>query len=1099
MKLILFLTFCLIVLPASAFASCTDGTVYVLDASVKTLALNNSGPLGGSRLIAFPVTDTNRAKFWCSTSGYYPQRATEFALTGGTPSVSTNLEYGNGGYWYEITDSSGTPLSPVRVSSRNDLPFIQQPAISAPFTIPLSVHGSRGYITAPMNFTPAGGTDVSQLYVWVYASGSRNGLESVVVNGIEHVFQTQSIWLFTCDGVSTCTATTDTPHGLTTGQLVQTNFFREPAGQATANGYFNVTVTGPKTFTFPTVLFNGDLSNSNHRYENVGKTVSATTFCADETRYFGCLQGNHQAIQLLIPLGSSEVTAGQVNTIAFKFKGADPVSLNGLNHGFYVLDWNIIQGRGVEISKLVTGGGLTTVATLTSSVPMPWQNGDTVVIWDAPGPYWRFNGKRIIGSIGTDGPTTVHFDWGPDTAGDTPGVSPWLTANSTYTLPTTSDATTAQAPHMYAAHAIIPKSSFQYLDPSTYPSFGGNATNGKTAFTTTTLKDPNNFIPNNVSLATCTDCHVNSAPMPGYDLKYFSYPPNVIRVAALDRGMSETQANDIVAYIASLSVGYTSRPWDPVFQPAVGADSARIDQWAASGKLGGLRWHLTYDQDMCEYLMPGAIAPGCTGGSYSAWASNQTINLHELPVWMQLPTWNMWLPRVSPRDFAHYALGPNSYDFTTDPMWTQDQSYANNLVAPGLLSSGVNNSVTTFTTSANYGCANNDLIQVDSEIVQVTAGCGTSSLTVTRAYNNETAAASHLTNAILSDYTKWKAIGSSGYFFDAYVLYSQVNGYGKYHQAAVVGFPSTGGSDWPALYNEGHYESGLKWANAHIWGHAQVFWLENLNTKAYIDSFGSPNARAAPMVSRGYPAFTFQVGPHKSSTGVVTFDNRDQHAGVNFDYMTINWYHLTAIINTQNKFMLSAGDIDQQYYNGFNHAPYRPMFHMAILPSAFLTQQSAGFNTITNGGNPPNSRAWEARALYGFHWVDLFTSEAQKQEYVQTTAHNLALLSALYTTGDWQGFSPNIGGCTNAQAPSPANAYNNVTACLQDNMAFALPIMNYFGVGTTDKNTLVTWLNNVFQGASGHDFGADWVTATYTNPGSTPPRSLCPHNVAGCP
>jgi hypothetical protein len=52
------------------------------------------------------------------------------------------------------------------------------------------------------------------------------------------------------------------------------------------------------------------------------------------------------------------------------------------------------------------------------------------------------------------------------------------------------------------------------------------------------------------------------------------------------------------------------------------------------------------------------VAPG---GSTSAWAANQTLNTREIPISIQLPDWNHWLPRVHPMDSLGATFTSSDY------------------------------------------------------------------------------------------------------------------------------------------------------------------------------------------------------------------------------------------------------------------------------------------------------------------------------------------------------------------------------------------------------------------------------------------------------
>src|SRR5262249_8203535 len=150
--------------------------------------------------------------------------------------------------------------------------------------------------------------------------------------------------------------------------------------------------------------------------------------------------------------------------------------------------------------------------------------------------------------------------------------------------------------------------------------------------------------------------------------KYFGWPPYVIEVAALGRGLSETQAADISKFILSNSTATPAkgRPWNPPYQPAPGLDSLSIGNWSAGG---GLEWELTYDEDMKEWMVP--------GGSYAQWFPTAGgINTREMPLNLPMPHWMQWIPSIHPKDF--YNLFRNGQDFTTDQLWIRYQHYLAN-------------------------------------------------------------------------------------------------------------------------------------------------------------------------------------------------------------------------------------------------------------------------------------------------------------------------------------------------------------------------------------------------------------------------------------
>ncbi len=106
-------------------------------------------------------------------------------------------------------------------------------------------------------------------------------------------------------------------------------------------------------------------------------------------------------------------------------------------------------------------------------------------------------------------------------------------------------------------------------------------------------------------------------------------------------GLTAQQGDQIASYIRSLNIPApaSARPWNPPYQPGPGMDSRPVTEWAAGAGLDAV---LNNDVEMLPYLMP--------GGSTANWASTGFINQRELPITMQLPDWNRWLPTVHPLD-----------------------------------------------------------------------------------------------------------------------------------------------------------------------------------------------------------------------------------------------------------------------------------------------------------------------------------------------------------------------------------------------------------------------------------------------------------------
>jgi hypothetical protein len=142
--------------------------------------------------------------------------------------------------------------------------------------------------------------------------------------------------------------------------------------------------------------------------------------------------------------------------------------------------------------------------------------------------------------------------------------------------------------------------------------------------------------------ASCSSCHAAD----GRDLKYFNYSDWSIQERAKFHGLSTTQGKQLAAYIRSLNVPAPkqARPWNPPYQPGPGLDTKPVTEWAAGAGLDAV---LREDRQMLAYLFPNGTAQAEINKVID---NKKTLNVRELPVALQLPDWNDWLPHVHPID-----------------------------------------------------------------------------------------------------------------------------------------------------------------------------------------------------------------------------------------------------------------------------------------------------------------------------------------------------------------------------------------------------------------------------------------------------------------
>ena len=144
--------------------------------------------------------------------------------------------------------------------------------------------------------------------------------------------------------------------------------------------------------------------------------------------------------------------------------------------------------------------------------------------------------------------------------------------------------------------------------------------------------------------AACVDCHTAG----GRDLKYFNYSDHSIVSRSVFHGFTEKEGEDIAAWVRAYELtdkngqvyDAPGTPWDPPYQPGPGLDSKPVEQWAAGA---GLEWVLDHDSTMFRYFFP-------DGDLSKVIDIDGTLNRRELPIALQMPDWNEWLPVIHPLD-----------------------------------------------------------------------------------------------------------------------------------------------------------------------------------------------------------------------------------------------------------------------------------------------------------------------------------------------------------------------------------------------------------------------------------------------------------------
>lgn len=215
-----------------------------------------------------------------------------------------------------------------------------------------------------------------------------------------------------------------------------------------------------------------------------------------------------------------------------------------------------------------------------------------------------------------------------------------------------------------------------------------------------------------VIVASCSDCHAYS----GFDLKYFNYSNESIVERSKFHGLTEEEGSQIAAFIRQLELDRTdgretspyARPWNPPYQPGPGLTVRGEEDWAAGAGIGSI---LDSDDDLPAYLFPDvagnvpnanpsredmrrAMHVGSyTGSDEDAWGNR--LDFQNIPIAIQFPDWNNWLPDIHPFDAFGFQ------DFTSSELWQYHNELYDRLDTPSERDSEIDEFRSWITTTSN--------------------------------------------------------------------------------------------------------------------------------------------------------------------------------------------------------------------------------------------------------------------------------------------------------------------------------------------------------------------------------------------------------------
>ncbi|MFO0553438.1 MAG: VCBS repeat-containing protein [Polyangiaceae bacterium] len=226
--------------------------------------------------------------------------------------------------------------------------------------------------------------------------------------------------------------------------------------------------------------------------------------------------------------------------------------------------------------------------------------------------------------------------------------------------------------------SLVPDSSMAFIKPSSWAApAGANATHGQALWQSRGILSTPSENGSHAITAACSDCHARDAA----DLAYYSYSNTSIINRAVFHGLSIEDGEDLAAYVRSHAAPRVGRPWNPPYQPGRYVDENgnphdfdNVDDrtfWAAGAGLsavlgseadeepntsGGGTHNIMLDRLFGLQCSGGACTFGPTTHAMLAdrirgvGLAAETINLRRVPIAVQLPDWNAWLPEHHPLD-----------------------------------------------------------------------------------------------------------------------------------------------------------------------------------------------------------------------------------------------------------------------------------------------------------------------------------------------------------------------------------------------------------------------------------------------------------------
>jgi len=523
-------------------------------------------------------------------------------------------------------------------------------------------------------------------------------------------------------------------------------------------------------------------------------------------------------------------------------------------------------------------------------------------------------------------------------------------------------------------------------------------------------------------IAACADCHESS----GRDLKYFNYSDQSIIKRAQFHGLSAKQGRKIASYIRNLSQqgSQYARPWHPPYQPKPQIDNRAVTHWAAGG---GLEAVLRNDAQMLNRLFPNGTSPTQIRRVIRP---GTTLNVRELPVAIQFPDWNAWLPEMHPLDIwgNNWSNGIDSsspqeaYENVIDQLQNRRNFY---LQRPGQMIALISS--------------------IDDHV---------------RGYISEGNTDKSLGNS------PWRSLNSIAINQARRNLANQFQGIPNNLRTRVI---------------REHSKVNLaRWSAVKQWEVHRRFNLENVSTTV----FGN-DGEARAWISLGQN--THPIAPHITTDNRLNFAYQEEVVGV---YQSTAWYQLQMVLNASQKQPANVKPVDWPYQ--LIHVRKLGEYSGIHEPLRFISSYLKALQQRNNGEGPAFT-GWQLRITHPW-WLysDPFgnTEHMRALEAVEPDLRNkvmAAFINALmqvhesFRNNQWELCSsptnPSLWHCIQSPyyvpklSPSKGKFIQYPSPNHADNYYRLIPCLYEQGVSEQAIQRMINWSDSIWpDGVSGNDW-----------------------------